>query len=173
MRIVAHLRRAKADAREQRRHLLLALLGVGDAVDQQRLAHDVARRHARVERGERVLEDDLHLPPVGPQLGLRQADDLLALDLDRARGRLDEAQHGAAGRRLAAAATRPPGPSVSPAAYGEGDAVHRIDLADRAAQQALLHREVLLEVLDLDARGQLALTIVCQQAAQWPGCFSS
>ncbi len=44
-----------------------ALPAADDAVHPQRLGHDVAGRHARIERGERILEDDLHLPPVGPQ----------------------------------------------------------------------------------------------------------
>ena len=35
-------------------------LGASDAVDEQRLRDDVAHRHAGVERGERVLEHDLH-----------------------------------------------------------------------------------------------------------------
>ena len=41
---------------------------------QQRLADDVARGHARVERGERVLEDDLHLPAEPAAFGLAQGD---------------------------------------------------------------------------------------------------
>ena len=34
---------------------------LGKPVDHQRLADDRADRHARVERGVRVLEDDLHV----------------------------------------------------------------------------------------------------------------
>jgi hypothetical protein len=82
-------------------------------VHQQRLAHDVAREHARIERGERVLEDDLHLPPVGPELTLGQTGNVGAVHFHGAAGRLDQAQHGAAGRRLAAARLADQ-PSVSP-----------------------------------------------------------
>src|SRR5216683_7469451 len=68
--------------------------------------------------------------------------------LFRSRGRLDQAQDGSAGRGLAAAAlAHQPQGLADP--DGEADAVDRIDLADRAAQHALAHREVLLEILDL------------------------
>ena len=43
------------------------------------------------------------------------ADELLALEPDRPGGRLDQAQHAAAGRGLAAARLSPTSPSVSPA----------------------------------------------------------
>ena len=46
---------------------------VPSAVEPERLADDVADRHARVERGERVLEDDLHVAPQAAQLAPRQA----------------------------------------------------------------------------------------------------
>src|ERR1700738_1355503 len=74
--------------------------------------------------------------------------EVVAPPLDRSRGRLDQAQDGAAGRGLAAAAlAHQPQGLADP--DGEADAVDRIDLADRSAQHALAHREVLLEVLDL------------------------
>ena len=41
--------------------------GRADAVDAQPLADAVAHELARVERGEGVLEDDLHAPPIGLQ----------------------------------------------------------------------------------------------------------
>ncbi len=49
-------------------HAREALVLVADAVDHQRLAHDVVRGHARVERAEGVLEHELDLAPVGEQL---------------------------------------------------------------------------------------------------------
>ncbi len=45
---------------------LLALLARPHPVDDQRLGHDLAEGHPRVERGIRVLEDELHVPPVRP-----------------------------------------------------------------------------------------------------------
>src|SRR5580704_8649160 len=74
--------------------------------------------------------------------------DVGAAHLDRSRGRLDQAQDGPPRRGLTAAALAHQ-PQGLTDADGEADAVDRIDLADRAAQHALAHREVLLEVLDL------------------------
>ena len=69
----------------------------------QRLADDVAHGHARVERGQRVLKDHLHVAAVGAHAGLRQAGQVLAQPRHRSAGRLDQLQHGAAERGLAAA----------------------------------------------------------------------
>jgi hypothetical protein len=77
---------------------------VGDPVHLQRFADDVAGRHARVQRGERILEDDLHLSPMRPQRRLTQASDVLSVEPDRALGRLDQPQHRTRHGRLAAAA---------------------------------------------------------------------
>ncbi len=52
-----------------------ALLAPGpslQAVHGERLCDDRGHRHARVERGARILEDDLHLAPDGAQLALGQ-----------------------------------------------------------------------------------------------------
>ncbi len=64
---------AQADGLEQLEDALLAL-GLGaDAVDAQRLADDVAHAHARVQRGVRVLEDDLHVAAQALHLAARGA----------------------------------------------------------------------------------------------------
>src|SRR3546814_5098147 len=72
VREIAHLGGAQADAIEELRDHLLALLRSRDTVDEQRLADDIADRHARIQRRVRVLEDDLHLAAEGahlPQIG--------------------------------------------------------------------------------------------------------
>ena len=56
-------------------------------VDLQRLGDDVAHAHARAERAERVLEDDLHLPAVGHQRGAVEAGDVAPLEPDDPRRR--------------------------------------------------------------------------------------
>ena len=80
-------------------------LGAAEArlVGDQRLGDDVADGHARVERGERVLEDDLHRAPVPPQRLAAEPREIVAEPDHAARGRLDQAQDRAAERRLAAA----------------------------------------------------------------------
>ena len=54
-------------------------------MDDQRLADDVAGRHARVERRIGILVDHLHLPAVGQHLLPVEIGDVLAADPDRAR----------------------------------------------------------------------------------------
>ncbi len=103
VRIVVDMLGAQPDALEDVGDARAAFLGVADAMHAQRLADDVACRHARVERGERVLEDDLHLPAIGAQLRLAEMRDVGAVDLDAARGRLDQAQDRAADCGFAAA----------------------------------------------------------------------
>jgi hypothetical protein len=104
VRIALHLRAPQAYALEQGRYALFLFRAGGESVDQQWLAHDVADRHAGIERGERILKDDLHLPPIGPQRLLAEAGNVFALDLNRTGGRLQQAQHRAPDSRLAAAA---------------------------------------------------------------------
>ena len=149
VRIVVDVLGAQADAAEDVGDARAAFLRVADAVHAQRLADDVAGGHARIERGERVLEDDLHLPPVGAQLRLAEMRDVGAVDRDAAGGRLDQPQDRAADRGLAAAGFADQRERLAGADF-QRHAVDRVDVAGRAAQQALLDREMLLEVLDLE-----------------------
>ena len=55
-----------------------------DAVHLEALAHDLADRHARAERAEGVLEDDLHLAPQRPQIALGELLEVLAVEHDAA-----------------------------------------------------------------------------------------
>src|SRR5262249_16164379 len=101
--------------------------------------------------GEGILEDDLHLPPVGTQLAPRQPGDVGAADLDAARGRLDQPQHGAADRRFAAS-----GFADQPQRLARGDrethAVDREHVAGGAPQEALVNHKMFLDIIDLQHR---------------------
>ena len=110
------------------------------AVDAERLADDVAGGHARIERGERVLEHDLHRAPVRTQLGLAELGDVAAIELDAAAGRLDQPQHAARHRRLAAAGFADQ-PERFAGADRKADAIHGMHGADAAAQDAAAHRD--------------------------------
>ena len=83
-------------ALEQVGDALAALGRRADIVDDQRLAHDLARRHARVQRGVGILVDHLHAPPVGQHALGVEAGDVLAADADGAAGRLQQFQERAA-----------------------------------------------------------------------------
>ena len=59
---------AEADGAKKLLDALAAVLPRIEVVDPQRLGDDVAHRHARVQRGVRVLEDDLQAPADRPHL---------------------------------------------------------------------------------------------------------
>ena len=77
------------DGFEQLAHPLLAASAL-QTVDHHRLRHDAAHAHARVQRGVGVLEDHLHLPPVGAQIAPRE------------RGQIDRTAAGGRGRIVVA-----------------------------------------------------------------------
>src|SRR6185503_13963052 len=72
MRVAAEVTAVEADQLEQLGDHFAAVGIVADAVDDQRLDQDVVDRHARIERAERVLEDELQLAS--------ESGELLALD---------------------------------------------------------------------------------------------
>ena len=123
-------------------------------MDAERLADDIASRHARIERGKRVLEDDLHRTPMRTQVGLAEMGDVAAVEPDAAAGRLDQAQDAARDRRFAAAgfADKPEGFSD---ANRKTDAVHGMHGADVAAKDAASHRIVFDEVRYLEQSARL------------------
>ncbi len=178
VRIGVHRLGPEAGAFEQRGDALAALGRRADVVHDQRLAHDLARRHARVQRGVGILVDHLHAPPVG-QHGLgSEAGDVLAAHLDGAVGRLEQLQERAADRRLAAAALAHQAQRLA-AADRERHAVDGIDVTRHLREHALVDREVLLQALDLEQRGHAAPAMpastrsACQQAIQCLGRCSS
>ena len=99
----------------------------------------------------RVLEDDLHAPPVRLQGGPGQRVMSVAVELDRPGRRLDEPQDEPADRRLAAARLADEPERLAPPDL-EADAVDRLDRGDRPLQDPAPDREVLDEVPDADQR---------------------
>ena len=82
--------------------------------------------HARIERAVGVLVDHLHAPADRPHALLVVGGDVLALEHDAAGRRLQHAQHGEPGGRLAAAALADQ-PERLAAPQREADAVDRLD----------------------------------------------
>src|SRR5204862_7400360 len=110
------------------------LPGTGsEPVHAERLTDDVTGGHARVERSKRVLEYDLHRAPVRPHLGLAEAGNISAVELDGAAGWLHQPQHAARHRRLAAAGLADQ-PERLALGHRETDAVDGMHGADAAAQ---------------------------------------
>ncbi len=72
-------------------------------MNHERFFDDVADAHARVERGVRILEDDLHLATRLAQAIAGEAQHVFPLKANFSRCRFDEPQDAAAGGRLATA----------------------------------------------------------------------
>ena len=122
----------------------------GEPVRAQRLADDPADAVARVERGERVLEDHLHPPTQRAEVALAQPRDVLPVEEDPAVGGLVQAQDRAPDGRLAAARLADE-PERLPAADREADVVDRAYVAHVAVEhEPALDREVELQVVELD-----------------------
>src|SRR5207248_7280674 len=73
-----------------------------EAMQSERFPEHLADRHPRIKRRERILEADLQRATMHAHRFLAQRRHVLAIEFDAARGRLEQAQHEATGRRLAA-----------------------------------------------------------------------
>ena len=88
---------------QQFRHAIHAVLVcAADAEAQHAFGEDFGNAHARIERGEWILEHDLHRRARGAQFGARQRSEVLAGEHHAAAGRRDQAQQRLACRGLAA-----------------------------------------------------------------------
>src|SRR5882757_7310053 len=132
MRIVLHLVGPQAHLREQFGDPFLFLATGREPVDAERFADDIAGGHARIERGERILEHDLHRAPMRTQFRLAERRDVLAVQFDGAAGWLDQPQHGPCHRRFTATGFTDQ-PQRFAGAYGKTDAIDRMHGADAAA----------------------------------------
>src|SRR5262249_37533370 len=124
-----------------------------ELVDADRLADDLAHRHARVEARVRVLEDDLHLPAQRPELCLSERDDVAAVIDDAPERRLDEAEDQPPQGALAAPALADEAHRLA-AAHAERDAVdgaEELRLA-REEDRARIHGEVFRQLLRPEER---------------------
>src|SRR6266851_533845 len=123
-------------------------------VDAERLTDDIASRHAWIERGKRVLEDDLHRAPMRTQFGFSEIGNVAAVDPDAAAGRLDQAQDAPRDRRFAAT-----GFADKPERFSDAnrktDTVHRVHGADLAAKDSAAHRILFDEVRHLEQSAHL------------------
>src|SRR5581483_7976755 len=120
----------------------VAPLVARDAVNREALCDEVAYAHARVERADGVLEDDLHVAARRLEVAARERGQVAALEGDRPGRRLDETQQRASERRLAAAGLADEADGLA-AVHLKVDAVDRVHLGDRAPEQPCPHREVL------------------------------
>ena len=135
MRVARRVLGAQSDFLEQLPHARVGGAALGEPVDRESLAHDRADRHARVERRERILEDDLHPPAQLPQVARVERAHVDAVEASR------EPDVGSMSRRIARPVVDLPHPdsptsaSVSPGRDVERHAVHGADLTRDAARR--------------------------------------
>ena len=139
---------------EQLSHPVAERLPAGHLVDHQRLADDPPYGHARVERREGILEDDLHIGADLLELFRLQ---LLDMDLPQlriikdnlARSGFEQPDDAATRRALAAAAF-----AYQPERFAlfniEVDTVDGFDITDHTPQEAAVDREVLFQAAHLE-----------------------
>ena len=85
MRQAAHCEiRIEPDRAEHVAHPALPLGPVGDTGDDQRLGHDVADAPARIERGDRILKNELQAPPQQAQRLAAHVREIPAFEQDAA-----------------------------------------------------------------------------------------
>ncbi len=170
MRIVLHLIGPQPDLLEQLCDPFPLCVARGDAMNDERFAHDIAGGHARIERRKRVLEHDLHRTPVRAQVRFAEMGDIEPVQANAAPGRLDETKDAARHRRLAAAGFADQPERLSDA-NGKAHAVHGMHGADFAAKDAASHRIMLFQVRYFEQRSRLrhddpAISAARQHAAR-------
>ena len=130
--------RAEADAVERLDDPVARARSRGTPCDREPLADDVAHAHARVERADRVLEDDLHLAPRVASARARESavrsapskticPSVGSISRMSVRPSVDLPQPDS-----------PTSPSVSPLRICEVDAVDRLHVADGAPEERRL-----------------------------------
>ena len=145
----SHVLGPQSDPAEELRHVLLALSPILHAVDEQGLSHQIEKRHARIERGEGILKDHLHLATQRPQL-------LPAQPAHVDHRAIGDPHEDLPARRLDGPHDAPCGGRLPAAAFSDQterlafvdvkiDAVHRADMAYRPLPEALPDREELLK----------------------------
>ena len=130
--------------------LLVLLLTLGDVMDLQRLGDDAAHGHAGIQRREWVLENHLHVAPIGNQVVRAELGYVLALVIHDAFGRLIDLQNGAASGGFTTAALSHQSEGLT-ALDVERDVIDGVNVADRPLdEQAATHGEVHFQVPDFE-----------------------
>ena len=124
---------------------------LGEAKIADRLGQDVPHPHTRIERGIRVLKHHLHAPTERAKRAGWHVVNPRAIQSHLATRDVKQAQNGLADGGFAAAGFTHQRQGF-PFGDGKGNAIHGIDMAGDAAQEASADWEVFLEVIDLEQR---------------------
>src|SRR6185369_8756971 len=102
VRVTVHVIRIKPDASQQCGHAIAAFTLRALMMNYERLANDVADLHARIQRGVRILKNDLHLAPGLAQFFFVERENVSTFEVDVTRSRFNQTQQAAPDCRLAA-----------------------------------------------------------------------
>jgi hypothetical protein len=120
------LGRRQPDGLERFGDTLPALDAFGDPVDLEGMPDRLLDRHRRIERGVRILKDDLHASTQTPQVAFRHPRDLLTFEANAALRRRNEPEQRAPKCGLAASRLTHESEDLA-AADVEGDVVDGAD----------------------------------------------
>jgi hypothetical protein len=112
-----------------------------NAVRRHALHHELADHHARVQRRERILKDDLQPSAVRVQGAARKGRQVLAVQQDTPRGRPDQLEQSFPQSRLTASRLAHQSQGL-PAAYVQIDPVNGLDVSGDALQHTASDGEV-------------------------------
>src|SRR5690606_649669 len=151
MRIAIHHLRPQANAAQRGSDTIPTLLARADAVHDQCLFDDFANRHARVERSEGILENELHIAAQAAHLGCRVRLEISSLELNFAGIGLDQAQDETACCGLATA-TFTDQPECASAGNFNVEPIDGADTSNLATEQSAAYNEMLRETTNLEER---------------------
>ncbi len=120
---------------EQFCHTLTLFLPRPNTMNLESFSNNLSNTHSRVNRGIRILKNDLHLAAERTELGLLHRGHFPPSEGHRARGRFHKPEDGAAVGGLSG--SRFPNEAEHFAiSYGEGDLVDRFNLGAPGSKQA-------------------------------------
>src|SRR5258708_24761899 len=164
MRVARRILGSQADFLKQLANTSVRRGAFRDVMDGESFANDRPDAHARVERRKGVLKDDLHATSQLAHARAVEREDVVAIERDGARRRLDETQNGATGRGLAASGFADEGerlrcPDV------EGNTVDRAYVTGHSTEHAAFDGEVPRQIANGEQR--------CRHAALTPRSAAS
>ncbi|MNV39439.1 hypothetical protein D3C71_1310200 [compost metagenome] len=139
---------AQANSLQNLNNSILFLLSGRNLVDIHNLANRLGNSKARVQRGVRILKDDLHFAPQRLHFFLRIVQNVLSSIDHLPLRRLHQSQHHSSGCGFAAAALSHQAECL-PFMDREADSVNRFDCSNRFGQDAMLNWKMFLQILDL------------------------
>ena len=149
MRIAVELLGRNADRAGNPQHALVQLILRELEVRNQRLLQQLANGHARIQRGIRILKDQLHVAAFLAHGFRVERAEVFTLEVDFAFRRLNQAQNGSAGCGFAAAGFADQAERFF-FVNRQGDILDGADIADRFTNDAALDGEIGFQMLDIE-----------------------